>query len=398
MVQEVFEQQIAALQNSATQGSAADVMQLKQVYSLHIQELIIELNQSDERQKAALLKQLKATDQLYLEALGSTITGHVLFSRHGKCSRWQQKKMGLSPNTVIEDDAQQNMTITNQSTNNLLFYPQHKRPYIAISPMNRALQTAGLVIPQQLTDAEIAIEPALTEISETPSGFDLRSPADLKKLYAETSFWQEPLKKILFKISIWLYRDKEFQLLYTQRQSAVLAINKHGNNIDTAKDGQGRPDVAQNLDYKGNKIEDIKQLIDRAGARDCWLIGHGKNFKTFFTHELGISADFDYAETRPVYKVKTAHNASLFSPPYALVINQDTGLIDGKYSGILVTSLQGKTDAESTANSLSKLAMLDGPMPQKSQAIAQKTISVKLTEEQNLQAQHSDANLQRGPS
>lgn len=401
MEQEVFKQQLAALQGAVTPGSderRQHVRQLHEVYTLYIQEIIVALNRSDEPQRAQLLQQIKAADQLYLEAQGSTITGHVLFSRHGKCSRLRQKKLGLSPNTVIEEDAQHHMAATNQASSNLLFYPEHKRPYIAISPMTRALQTASLVIPHGITDAEICIEPALTENSATPSGFDIRSKADLQKLYAETSFWQEPLKKILFKISIWLYHDKDFQALYEQRQSAALAINKHGTNIDTATDAQGRPDVYQNLDYKGDKIEDIKQLINAAGARDCWLFGHGKNFQTFFSHELGISSEFDYAETRPVYKIKTDKDASLFSPPYALIISQDSGLIEAKYTGTLATSLpQQSTAPMSSADSLNKLAKLDGRMPAPSQTMTQKTNIIELTVEPDLQAPNGDASLQRGP-
>lgn len=51
------------------------------------------------------------------------------------------------------------MEITNQLSGRLLFYPANQHPRIAISPMNRAMQTAGLVIPVEINNAQISILP-----------------------------------------------------------------------------------------------------------------------------------------------------------------------------------------------------------------------------------------------
>lgn len=373
MRQKEFKKQMSILQRSLHNGPdsqyAEQLQQIKQVYSKHIQQLITKLNDVGEEQKNVVLKQIKDADKLYLETQSLEIKGHVLFTRHGKCSSWAQKRYGLSPNTSISEEAEKSMARTNQRTRALLFYAESNPPFIALSPMNRAIQTGGLLIPQEIKHAEIVIDPALAENSDAPSGLDIRSRADMKKLYAETSFWKNPLKKILFLVSMWFYSDKDFQILYEKRQQAAAHINQHGSNINTSKDQAGHPDVRQDLNYQGDKIKDTKKLIEHAESRDCWLFGHGKNFKAFFGKELGITSSFAYGETRSVYKITTnADKPSLFSPPYSLVINQKTGQIEGKYTGILGVSVNqpltspGKKKPTHSVSTI--MANLDAPIPQ----------------------------------
>ncbi len=336
--------------------------QRKQVYFQHVEDLITKLNQANDEAKGALLKQLKEADQVYLNAQSLEITGHILFSRHGKSAIWAQKRLGLSPNAPISASAESNMRESNQVTGNLLFYPEHPKPFIAISPMNRAMQTAGLLIPAHISDAELSIEPALTENSSHPSGTDVRSKADMKKVYATISFWRSPFKVILWFFSMLFCSQKDFDSLYEKRLQALNNIKKHGFVEPQIIDG--RIDVKQDLDYAGDKVEEIKKLIEKAEGRDCWFFGHGKNFQTFFADLFGMSSIFAYAETRSVYKTKNEQNeVSLFTPPYVLHVNQETGAIEGKFTATTGLSAPLK-QIEASLDSSRAISLLGGPMVQ----------------------------------
>ncbi|MDR3501420.1 MAG: histidine phosphatase family protein [Legionella sp.] len=336
--------------------------QIKKFYFQSIEEIINKLSQVNEEEKGPLLKQLKEVDQGYLNAQKLEIMGHVLFSRHGKSAIWAQKRLGMSPNATIAASAESSMSQTNQVTGNLLFYPEHHQPFIAISPMNRAMQTAGLLIPENICEAEISIEPALTENSSHPSGCDVRSTADMKKIYETTSFWREPLKVILWFFSMLFCSQKDFDNLYEKRKQALENIKKHGFVEPQVIDE--RIDVKQDLDYAGDKVEEIKRLIEKADGRDCWFFGHGKNFQTFFADLFGIKSIFAYAETRSVYKTRNEQNeVSLFTPPYVLQVNQETGAIEGKFTaslGISTTLEQTKTSLDSSR----PISLLGGPIVQ----------------------------------
>ncbi len=316
---------------------------IQEKYIKEINRLIELLNKSQDAQSSELLKQIKETDKLFFEIKGIQVTSHILFSRHGKCTSWGQKKFGLNPNAALSEEAMRNMERTSQSTGNLLFYFPNELPLsIGVSPLNRALQTAGLVIPKEIKNAKIAVLPFLAENSDAPSGYDVRSIADMQKLYNQLSFWTTPIRKILLKLSLWIFSDQDFDLLKKRRKTAVEKIQEHGNKILLEE----RDDVYQDLDYAGDKIEDTKIFIERAAHQDCWLFGHGKNFKAFFQTVLGIRSDFDYGETRRVYKIEDKNNkSSLFVPPYVMFIDQETGKIKGKYTGIIGTSLQKQSEA-----------------------------------------------------
>lgn len=316
-------------------------------YLKEINKLIEQLNKSQDELRGKIVKQIKETDRLYLQAKGIEITAHILFSRHGKCSTWEQKSLGLSPNAAISEQAAKNMGITNQFSGSLLFYPANQHPRIAISPMNRAMQTAGLVIPAEIYNAQISILPFLVENSISPSGYDVRSKEDMQKLYDRVSFWKSPIQKILLKISMWIYSDEDFKQLYKKRMAAVEKIQIHGKPVILEARADGKPDVCQNLDYSGDKIKDTKAFIDGLDQQDCWLFGHGKNFKTFFKSVFGIESAFDYGETRSVYKIKVDGVASLYYPPYVMLINQETGKIEGKYTATLRMPYTEKTQQES---------------------------------------------------
>ncbi|WP_131794206.1 histidine phosphatase family protein [Fluoribacter gormanii] len=311
---------------------------IQEKYINEVHSLVEQLNESQDAQLSEVLKQIKEMDRLYLEIKGIQITAHVLFSRHGKCSSWEQKKFGLSPNAALSEEAERNMERTSHSTGDLLFYsPSERPPSIAVSPMNRALQTAGWVIPREIKNATIAVLPFLAENSNAPSGYDVRSMSDMRKLSDQISFWTSPIKKLLLKLSLWIYSDQDFALLYKKRKKAAEKIQEHGNKILLEE----CDDVYQNLDYTGDKIEDTQNFIEHVEQRDCWLFGHGKNFKAFFQTVLGITLDFDYGETRRVYKIKDeGHRSSLFVPPYVMIIDQKTGKIKGKCTGVIGTLLQ----------------------------------------------------------
>lgn len=318
-------------QTNEHQQSARLFQLLETAYLTEVNRLIKQLNVAQSEQIQQILRMLREADRLYLNARGMEITGHILFSRHGQCSIWDQKKLGVSPNTAISEEAERNMAKTNRSSGALLCYaPQEHPPLIAVSPMNRAMQTAGLATPLEIKNADIRVLSFLAENSIAPSGYDVRSVADMQELYNQLSFWTSPIRKLLLKLAIWTYSDRDFDLLYEKRKSAAEKIQEHGNKILSNGD---KPDVCQDLKYHGDKIKDIRALIDTVDQRDCWLFGHGKNFWAFFQDVFGMESAFDYAETRRVYKTNTQGNSSLYTPPYVLVINQKTGVIEGKYTG-----------------------------------------------------------------
>ncbi|KTC99806.1 phosphoglycerate mutase family protein [Legionella feeleii] len=303
-------------------------------YVQQIDALITQLNESTKDQKQKILEEIKRTDQTYLEEQGMTVNGQVLFSRHGECSGWGQKRFGISPNAPISDKAAQNMVTTNQATQALLSHP-NETPRIIISPMIRAMQTASLIIPENI-QANISIEPALSENSSAPSGLDVRSTQDLETVSKKAPFFS--LKRILFFLTSLIYGAADFNALNQKRQEAADKIQSHNiPNQDILIDGK----VPQSLDYDGDKIKDTKQIINDTTEKDLWLIGHGKNFKAFFKDLFSIETSFKYGETRVAYKIESeGGEQTLYTPPYSLVINQKTGEIEGHYTGISKTSIK----------------------------------------------------------
>ncbi len=301
---------------------------IETLYLQFINTLINQLNVSKKNEKQELLKQIKEADKLYLEARGISVNGQVLFSRHGQCASWGQKKFGLSPNSPISEDAERNMADTSESTKVLLSSPD-EIPRIAISPMIRAMQTASLIIPKDLK-ANVSIESSLSENSSAPSGLDVRSNSDLQETSKKTPFFS--IKRILFFLTNLFYGQKVFEALDKKRQEAAHKIQLHNNSgHDIRKDGK----IPQALDYEGDKIQDTKKMINETKEKDLWLIGHGKNFKAFFEDTFGIDAGFKFGETRVVYKIEAEGlSSTLYTPPYSLVVNQQTGGIEGKYTGV----------------------------------------------------------------
>lgn len=354
--------QLELTQTSDPEKHSVLSKRIDELYSVELIKHIELLNQGQDKKRANILKKIKEIDQIYLESKGTEIIGHVLFSRHGRCDQWNQKKLGLKPNTAIAEDAEQNMQSTNLATGDLLLFPDSLQ--VAISPMNRAMQTASLLIPKGISNAKIVVEPALTETSELPSGADIRSKADLQQLAKQTSFWHSPIKKIFLKVSQWFYGDEYFKQLYSQRVAAAKKIEAYGNSILQAGHAC-QPDVCQNINYAGDKIKAIQGLINNANHQDAWLFGHGKNFRIFFSKVLGIKAEFDYAETRTVYKMRANQSVSLYSPPYVFFINQKTGKIEGRYTA---NAGRTKNEVAASANDIPQISgamlQLGGVMPQ----------------------------------
>lgn len=315
-------------------------------YQKKIEDLINKLNDLNSNdypeQVNKTVQQIKAADQQFITNSGLTITGHVLFSRHGESSEWSKKKLGFRPNAGLEDRAFTNMANTNQFTSALLNYPD-KKTNIAVSPLVRAKQTASLVIPANIKEAQIIIEPALSENSFTPSGNNISSLEQLKQEYNKMTFWQTPVKVILFLLSIWLYQYtgvfKRIQDQSSQADQTMLNINGI-NKEDYFSRGVSDPETGYFFDTNSipeqEKIKATRQLIKdnlKSEANDYWLFGHGQNFRLFFETLFGINSPFEYGETRSVYNVqKVPGISSLFSPPYTLVIDQTTGNIRGKYT------------------------------------------------------------------
>lgn len=323
-------------QERGNQSSSVTIsLLMKQLYLHHIGELVEQVNKASKEEKRQLLEQIKESDKFYLEALGLVIHGKVLFTRHGECGVWAQKKLGANPNSAISENAEQNMSQTNEMTDALLSHPD-KPPRIAISPLVRAMQTASLLIPKEIK-ANISVEVYLSENSSAPSGLDIRSQEDLLAVKKQTPFFS--LKRFLLFLASIFYGTEDFKLLKDKRDTAIAKIQKHnipGQHI--LKDNK----LPQSLDYEGDKIKDTKKLIDETGDEDLWLIGHGKNFSAFFDDAFGIDRNFKYCETRTAYRIKAAGlEPTLYTPPYALVVNQQTGEIEGLYTGISIASTKG---------------------------------------------------------
>ncbi|HAT1597065.1 TPA: histidine phosphatase family protein [Legionella pneumophila] len=301
---------------------------LKQMYIQRIKMLISQLNHGSKEEKQVILQLIKQADQLYLETQGMSVRGQVLFSRHGECAIWGQKKFGVSPNSPISEEAARNMAATSEATKVLLTHPE-KSPRIAVSPMIRAMQTASLIIPKDI-QANISIEAYLSENSDAPSGLDVRSNQDLQEVSKKTPFLS--LKRILFFLTNLFYGQKDFEALNEKRKEAADKIQKHNK---PGQDIYKNKNIPQALDYDGDKIRDTKKLINETTEDDLWLIGHGKNFKTFFKEVFDIDRDFKFAETRVAYKIKAeGFEPTLYTPPYSLVVNQKTGEIEGIFTGV----------------------------------------------------------------
>ncbi len=316
-------------------------------YQKKIQNLVERLNQLDPddypNQAHEIVQEIKTADKHFLATLGLCTKGHVLFSRHGESSNWSQKKLGLNPNASLAEQAIVNMSQTNKTTLCLLDYPD-KVPHIAVSPLVRAKQTASLVIPKELSSAQIIIQPALSENSYTPSGNNITSLAQIKNEYQQMSFWKTPLKVILYALSIWFFGYpevfKQIQEKSAQADNTMLQIP----GVDPeAYYSQGEINLSDGNYYfdtnsisEQQKVEKTRRLIRdnlKSNENDYWLFGHGNNFRLFFSKTFDITSEFEYGETRSVYNVQKEPGAtSLFNPPYTFVIDQQTGQIKGKYT------------------------------------------------------------------
>ncbi|CEG58560.1 phosphoglycerate mutase family protein [Legionella fallonii] len=320
-------------------------------YQKKIQNLVEQLNHLNiddyQSQVHGIVQQIKTMDQQFLADLGLSIKGHVLFSRHGESSNWDQKKLGLNPNAPLAEQAIVNMSQTNQMTMGLLHYP-NQPVHIAVSPLVRAKQTASLVIPQGLKSAQIIIQPALSENSYTPSGSNITSLEQMKNEYQQMSFWKTPLKVIIYALSILFFGYpevfKQIQEKSTQTDNLMLQIP--GVDEETYY-SQGEANLNDGTYYFDTNISDVqkaektRRLIRdnlKSGENDYWMFGHGKNFQLFFDETFGITSEFEYGETRSVYNVqKEPGSTSLFNPPYTFVIDQNTGQIRGKFTEKMLT-------------------------------------------------------------
>ncbi len=315
-------------------------------YQQKIEALIEELNSLHpdkyQNQINEVLRKIKAEDQQFILNSGLDITGHVLFSRHGESALWNQKKLGFNPNAALSEQAIDNMSHTNKFTSGLLRYP-NKPVRIAVSPLVRAKQTASLMIPAHLKNAQIIIQPALSENSFTPSGNNITSLEQLKQEYNQMSFWQTPIKVIIFKLTLWFYSySNVFERIQKESAQAdeimlrISGVTPQEYFSQGQQNNEGDYTFDTNSLSEDHKIRTTRHLIRgnlKSDERDFWLFGHGNNFKSFFNKTFGIKSTFEYGETRSVYNTqKEPGVTSLFSPPYTFVIDQSTGRIRGKYT------------------------------------------------------------------
>lgn len=306
---------------------------IKKLNSLTVYEYYNQVND--------LLQQIKNADQEFFAELGLKRKGHVLFTRHGESDTWRQKKFGLHPNAPVSETAMSNMSQTNESTVSLLHYPD-KPTRIAVSPLVRAKQTASLIIPKDLFAPQITIQPALSENSHTPSGNNIMSLDQMKEELRQISFWQTPIKFLLYSIALWIFGRPEvfnqIQKNSIQADISMLQIPGVSSEVFYSQikmNAEGKYFFDTSLSEE-QKIKKTRQLIRenlKNGETDYWLIGHGQNFKSFFNHTFGIQSTFEFGETRCVYNVQTEPGVtSLFSPSYTFVIDQTTGRIRGKFT------------------------------------------------------------------
>jgi hypothetical protein len=201
-----------------------------------------------------------------------------------------------------------------------------------ISPMTRALQTAGAIIPQNSQKkAVVSIEPALTETSSAPSGFDVRSKQDLEIVKGKLPWWHRfgiDILNFLFG-----FLDIGYGKKTSLRQEAIKNIQKYNDGPSIVEE---HGEVKQNLDLDEKaKSEIIRTHINDTQQGDLWLVGHGKNFKALLKNPPfhGKDEEFLFGETRSVYKVTGDPTSEFFTPPYALEIDHKTGNITGRYTG-----------------------------------------------------------------
>lgn len=307
------------------------VLEADKLYTAHIHALIISLNQcNSDSGRNTLITQINETNRIYLEACQLRFNAQILFSRHGKSTMLREKILGLKPNAPISVSAQKNMQGVNQHTQGFLAFKN--LPRIVISPMVRALQTAALLMPTSIRGADVVVNPVLAETSISPSGMDVRSLEDLRKLNEQISFWRAPWQAILFFFSRMFYGDAHFQDSQQLRQKAMDEIQAYNGGATII---QSNGDVDQDLLLgQDMKLLHTQQLIHEVEDQDLWLIGHGNNFRRFFKKTFALQVSFDYAETRAIFKVtENSGEVKFFIPPYTLIVNQNTGKIEGKYTG-----------------------------------------------------------------
>ena len=314
-----------------------------QEYKKDIKDLLNKLNALDELEEEQyllaakeILVEIKSRDQEFIRKTKGVFNGHLLFSRHGLCSVLTEKKLGLNPNAPLAEEAIEHMSSTNKYSINLLLNPE-KIADFQVSPLVRARQTASLVIPVGLQKAQITIEPALTESTFTPSGINLRNRNDFNHEYEILSFWSNPVKLIFFTLSKWFFaNDEVFRQIKAKSDLADEQMKKLVQKFESNDTDESHRKPQLNAQEKIHKIQEIIEhylKLDESNKGDLWLFGHGYNFRAFFKYIFGIGSTFEYGETRRVYGVEHEGIVSLYSPPYAFVIDQTTGRIRGKYMG-----------------------------------------------------------------
>lgn len=306
---------------------------------------VLEVPEYSER-VADILGRLKEIDRRYLQTQSLEMQSQVMFTRHGQCAPWANKRFGMQPNAAIDATAESAMQQTAQYTQQFLMAPS-LTPQIFISPMLRAKQTAALILPKGMR-ANLSMNAALSENSVVPSGSNITSYQDLVSKARTISFLQAPMRFLGFNTFRILYALRRVPIINIITKPLIDAFFGSANIFGDISEKLSTADkiLAQHkVDAIGldssqcddlteeDKLKETKILLANSMAQctDSWLIGHGKNFKTVLKTFFNIDFSFNYAETLRLYRVcdtKTG-KVRVFIPPYTLSIDQTSGKVTG---------------------------------------------------------------------
>ena len=300
-------------------------------YDNNIKQLITNYN-DESGSIILLLKSLHKLDECYF---GSD-SKKIIMSRHGQCGSLQ-KVLGANPNSGLEDSCKSALRAA--SINTAKFLRENKETRFISSPMRRSLQTASLLLPNNLSNTrtlQLAQSYALAENSEDLSGKNIKSPFDLIKHMVITlpidtlkyMFTRKLSMPVRFVTGLILFPVRLLESLASLVTWAFLGHKLKGDmqqvdrNLSVKGFASEAPEKEASLS-DSQKISAIDDLINET-EQDLWLFGHGKNFKTYFNDKFDISESFDYADVRTMFK---KIDGNFEAACYVLHVDQKTGAI-----------------------------------------------------------------------
>lgn len=278
-------------------------------YYREVKEALSRLvNAKNPEDQAILLSDVNALDLKFMQSRAqiNTRPQKIYFTRHAKCTA-SDKVAGLAPNTPVDEEALKAISQTNKITRYFL-QENEANNTIVISPMLRARQTAGKLIPHDFS-GNIEIQHFVTENSLYPSGKPIRNTDELQQ---GTNLW--------FQVSSNVYTNEYFkniEALSNQADREILEKSLH-KKIDI-------PETISILDEE--KIGKITDYIKHKTG-DIWVIGHGKNITNYFKTCYQMDESLSFCETRKVWRYQVQDTIfEEFVVPYILIVDQNTGLM-----------------------------------------------------------------------